>query len=305
VIEAIAEIGVPYIDPMDDPDSMRQILEDKDLDKTAKKSGVPLVLGLGSTPGLSNLLAKLGADRLDEVHKVDVSWAFTSVSGTGAGAAVSDHMFHVMDKGWTYRNGKLISIEPLVDGREKQEFMQLGSIKVYDIGHPEPVMLPYAIEGVGEVTCKAGMVPNEMLLIYQTLSKIGFFGLTPVEIKGVSIAPREFLTRHLNNVPMDVWMRLFKFDEFEPIFELRVAVQGEKNGKKKHYLFDFADVAHENGTYTPLALGALMLGRGEIKEAGVFTPESCIDPKPFLRKIIKKGIIPYEIVKGKPESLKL
>lgn len=304
VIKTVAKEGIDYIDTMDDPDSMMEVLGDAKLNRAAKDAGITVIVGLGSTPGLSNLLAKYGATRLENVERIDVSWVFTSVSGTGAGAAVSEHMLHVMNKGWTYIDGKWIEIEPLVDGKDTQGFIQLGKLDVYDIGHPEPIMLPRYIEGVKTVTCKAAMVPCEMLQIYRTLSQVRLFGLTPVNVKGVTITPREFVMKHLSNVPMETWVKLFKLDELEPVFEIRVAVTGEKDGRKTHYTYNFVDVSHEEGTYIPTTLGALLLGRKEIKAKGVFAPEGCINPEPFLRKVVEKGVVLYETVQEKRELFK-
>lgn len=304
VIKTVVKEGIDYIDLMDDPDSMMEVLRDAKLNRAAKDAGITVIVGLGSTPGLSNLLGKYGATKLENVERIDVSWAFTSVSGTGAGTAVSEHMLHVMNKGWTYIDGKWVEIEPLVDGRDTQDFIQLGKLDVYDIGHPEPIMLPRYIKGVKTVTCKAGMVPCEMLQIYRTLSQLRLFGLTPIDVKGVIITPRDFVMKHLAKVPMETWVKLFKLDEIEPVFELRVAVTGEKDGRKTYYTYNFVDVSHEEGTYIPTALGALVLGRKEVKAKGVFAPEGCINPESFLRKVVEKGVVLYETVQEKRELFK-
>lgn len=298
VIKTAAKIGVNYVDIMDDPDSMIMVLDDTELFRAAKDSGTTIIVGLGSTPGLSNMLAKYGASKLDTVDRIDVSWVFTSVSGTGAGGAVSEHMLHVMNKGWTFRDGKLVETEPLVDGREIQDFVELGKLEVYDIGHPEPIMLPRYIKGVKNVTCKTGMLPYEMFHMYQVFSRLGFFGLTQEELKGAAVSPREFVKQHLANVPMETMVKLFKLDELAPVFELRVAVAGQKDSGKTTYIYGFADVYHESETYIPPSLAALLIGRKEIKGRGVFAPEGCIEPESFLRKVVEKGVPLYEAVHG-------
>jgi saccharopine dehydrogenase-like NADP-dependent oxidoreductase len=42
------------------------------LDQRFRDAGVPAVLGIGMAPGITNLLARLGADRLDEVDSVEL-----------------------------------------------------------------------------------------------------------------------------------------------------------------------------------------------------------------------------------------
>lgn len=304
IVKTVVKEGVNYIDLMDDPDPMMKVLENAELNKAAKKAGITVIVGSGLTPGLSNMLAKYGANKLDKVERIDVSWVFTSVSATGAGAAISEHMFNVMDKGWTYKNRKWVEIQPLVDGKDTQDFLELGKLDVYDIGHPEPIMLPHYVKGVDTVTCKAGMLPPEMLQLYRILSQLRLFGLVPIEVKGGTVMSREFLMKHLAHVPSETWVKLFKLDELEPVFELRVAVAGEKDREKTSYIYNFADVSHETATCIPTALGALLLGRKEVKNKGLFAPEGCLDPDSYIKKVVEKGVVLYETVQGKRELFK-
>jgi len=304
VISTIVEQGVNYIDIMDDPDAMIKVLDDSKFHKKAKDAGVTVIVGLGSTPGLSDILGKYGATKLEKVDRIDVTWAFTSVSGTGAGGALSEHLLHVMDRGWTYKDGKWVETKPLVDGKDTQDFLQLGRLDVYDIGHPEPIMLPRHVKGVKAVTCKTGMIPSEMIQTYRTLTELGLLGLTPVDIKGTSITPREFMLKQLPTVPMETFVKLFKLDEIEPIFELRVAVDGEKEGEEASFIYNFVDVSHEEATVVPTALGALWLGRGQVKIKGLLPPEGCIDSERFLKEVVENGVVIYESYKGKRELFK-
>ncbi len=44
-----------------------------------KKAGVTAVVGLGSDPGLSNIICRAVADRLDRVDKINLYWAATKI----------------------------------------------------------------------------------------------------------------------------------------------------------------------------------------------------------------------------------
>jgi saccharopine dehydrogenase-like NADP-dependent oxidoreductase len=44
----------------------------------------------------------------------------------------------------------------------------------------------------------------------------------------------------------------------------------------------------------PLAIGALMIGRGEIDAPGVQSPESCVDADSFLAELGKRGVVVYQ-----------
>ncbi|MCX5825560.1 MAG: saccharopine dehydrogenase NADP-binding domain-containing protein, partial [Deltaproteobacteria bacterium] len=55
------------------------------LDEKAKKVGITAAGGVGVTPGVTNILARLGADRLEKVHQIDVDFAaFRSIAHSPA-----------------------------------------------------------------------------------------------------------------------------------------------------------------------------------------------------------------------------
>src|SRR5690606_8198905 len=62
----------PYVSICDDGDAVQKILP---LDAEARDAGVPIVTGLGWTPGLTNLAARRLADQLDQVDRIHIAWA--------------------------------------------------------------------------------------------------------------------------------------------------------------------------------------------------------------------------------------
>ncbi len=64
ILTAAIESGINYVDICDDPDVTLEIL---DMDEAAKKADITALIGMGASPGITNLLAKLAADDfLDE-----------------------------------------------------------------------------------------------------------------------------------------------------------------------------------------------------------------------------------------------
>lgn len=85
------------------------------LDKDAQSAGVSIVGGVGITPGITNILAKLGADRLEKVERIDIDFAaFRSI-------AHSPGLLHVIlwefdprtENRFYYDHGKLVPTPPL------------------------------------------------------------------------------------------------------------------------------------------------------------------------------------------------
>ncbi|MCP4627972.1 MAG: hypothetical protein GY850_31305, partial [bacterium] len=51
------------------------------LDQEARSAGISVVGGVGITPGITNILAQLGANRLDNVERIDIDFAaFRSIA---------------------------------------------------------------------------------------------------------------------------------------------------------------------------------------------------------------------------------
>ena len=89
-VEAALDAGVNYVSICDDYDAVESILP---LDKRAKELGLSVLTGLGWTPGISNVLARKGADDLDEVEEINIYWAGSA--NDAVGLAVTLHTIHI------------------------------------------------------------------------------------------------------------------------------------------------------------------------------------------------------------------
>lgn len=148
-LEAAIAAGTPYLDICDDPEPTERMLE---LDERAREAGVAAVIGMGASPGLSNLLARRAADRLDRVIDCYTVWP---LDGAGEGAedaldsarpasgpppaAVVHLMQQISGRIRVVEAGELVDATPLqsVD----LDFPGLGSGTAVTVGHPEPVTL--------------------------------------------------------------------------------------------------------------------------------------------------------------------
>jgi len=71
VVRAVIEARRNYADMDDDWRPTQQVLE---LDVKAREAGISVVVGIGSSPGATNLLAKHAAAQLDRVDAVHTAW---------------------------------------------------------------------------------------------------------------------------------------------------------------------------------------------------------------------------------------
>ena len=78
-----------------------------------------------------------------------------------------------------------------------------------------------------------------------------------------------------------------------PCSAIRLDISGKKGGSAKKFTYGAA--GHMSAlTGYPLAIGALMIGRGEIDAPGVQSPESCVDADSFLAELGKRGVVVYQ-----------
>ncbi len=292
VLKAVIEAGKPFVDVDDDYDATRKCLE---LSKEAEKAGVTAIIGLGATPGITNVLARYGYEKLDSVDSIDTYWAWTSLDPT-MGPAIIAHYFHASDGMIpTYRDGEWIDVQALSES-EVVEFPEpLGCIEVYNVGHPEPVTIPRYMN-VKNVTNKGTVWPEIMAELTRYFSMLGFTSLKKVKIGSKEVAVRDVmvtLTEHLPEiVPMEMIVKITqetasRFGDQFALYGVGIAtkVSGELAGEKRELFYGIAEASAVKATALPAALGALMIAEGKIDKAGVYAPEGIVPAEEFLRRI--------------------
>jgi len=71
VLRAAIRAGCHYLDINDDWEPTLEMLE---LDQEAKKAGITAIIGMGASPGLSNLIAVKAMNELDQVDDLITGW---------------------------------------------------------------------------------------------------------------------------------------------------------------------------------------------------------------------------------------
>ncbi len=272
-VKAAIAARVNYVSICDDYDAVESILP---LDEEAKNLGLSILTGLGWTPGISNILARKGAEQLDEVEEINIYWAGSANDATGL--AVTLHTIHIFTGMVTsFMDGKRVEI-PAGSGKEKVEFIEpVGFVDMYHLGHPEPVTLPLYIPNVKTVTLKGGLKES---YLNQLAIAVARLGLTNTAGK------KQALGKMLKAL-LPVLEKIQR--PAVPMSGIRVDIKGYLQGKKQHLVYQAADHM-DNLTGVPLAIGALMMGKGEITRKGVFAPEAAVDPDRFIDELAQRNI---------------
>jgi len=277
VVRAAIAAGVSVVDVSDDFAATLEIL---DLHGEAKKAGITVVLGLGASPGVTNILAREGANKLDRVDEVHTSWV---MRGSDAGGpALAQHLLYSLpDRAFVFENGEMHVVRPFVDGRETIEYPELGPVEVFHIGHPEPLTLSRFIEGVRYADDKATFLPAEVNRWIVDLGRVAR-QLEPVCVDGVPVDGVAFAAALL-------YERCKAMTEVSQTGALRAEVVGELEGRRTRMIYTAAGRIGI-GTGVPAAIGASLLAIGKIRKRGVYPPEACIEPEWFLSAVTMRDI---------------
>lgn len=265
VLELAVALGLDYLDICDDADATSALLA---IDGRVREARIRALIGMGSSPGTTNVLVRFALDALDpEVRpRVDIAWVVDAVDMT---PAATDHFLHCFATAIPGRSGtpEWEELEPQV-----VEFPQpVGRQMVVTLGHPEPLTLP-RFTRVSEVVNKGGVSPAEYLHLSWVAARLLEDGAVTPEIH-------------------ELYQR---FDGLASGLRgqsgsgLQIDVTVEGCG----YRFSSgASMAMEDATGIPTAAGVIaMLGDPGL-EVGISSPE-CLEPGSFfdcLRRVSKGG----------------
>lgn len=300
VLKAVIEAGIDYVDVCDDYDATVKLLE---MDEAAKKADMIAVTGLGSSPGIANLLIRLCADHmLDTVDTIDILHAHGGEPTEGA--AVVAHRIHGMLADIPmYLDGKFTTVKYFEEtGKALEEdfdFPVLGKYPCYPYPHPETITLPKYID-CKRVTNLGCVIPLEYYDLIRRIVRLGVVEDEPISVKGQMVSPLDFTIAYI----LEQRERILKETNFGIQRGcMTVRMIGTVDGKPHQFNFSLASKGQSmgEGTGIPAALGAILLKRGKITEKGVLPPEACINPMDFLGLI--QQALKLESVSGEGSPL--
>lgn len=297
-VRAAIEAQRNYADINDDWKPTQDALR---LDDKAKAAGITVLVGIGASPGLTNLLAKHAANQLDRVDAVHTAWSIGDESDSSQEeaserlAAANVHFLHCASgKIPTFRNGEFEYITPL--GETEEVTWPTGRVKFYHIGHAESVTLPRFIPGVRHACNLFGGSSQLVAALRELGRRIDKHELTASDAAGMLI---DEVIRKIQEQPEVA-------EEATIIGGLLGAAEGMKGSRRVRYTYSLAaaPVGGMGGvTSVPLAIAAEMLLEGTISTKGVVAPEACIEPVSFLERYgrfctppAKKGEVLFEVV---------
>ncbi|MFN2159547.1 MAG: saccharopine dehydrogenase family protein [Anaerolineales bacterium] len=294
VMEACLKAGVPYTDMGGLFHVTRKQLE---LNSRYKAAGLAAVLGLGSAPGVPNVQARYAADRLDTIESIKIYDGIKppppdDLRFTYAVTSILDEL---TVEPMVFENGEFVAKEPL-SGFEDYWFTQpLGVLPMHFSLHSEVATLPLTFmdKGVKECFFKINYwgMAKETVEKVRVLAEFGLAAREPIEVKGVSVVPRDLLISMLSEYvpPITEFLAQPKTQPPDWVKEIVTEVHGTKDGKELTYRMGTLTCKGALPTGVAPAVGSIWLAEGRIPP-GVYPPEAVLEPQPFFEELENRGI---------------
>jgi len=301
ILKAAIQAGTHYIDINDDWEPTLEMLE---LDEAAEKAGITAIIGMGASPGISNLLAVKAMAVLDSVDTLITGWGIGDAGNDNFGEPGEGGTFGAATEHWVQQFTGKIRVRKNGEFREASPMEKLtlsypgrGQKAVHTLGHPEPVTLPRHRPEI-KTSYNVMDFPPYLITILKALAKEVDTG------KKTVVQAAEWIESL-----MDKGMADLIFSKLGPRLLLAIIKQIIRPEPKYPGEFALATGTQNNvkqsvgvhltanpfggmdkmtmGAITgvPMAVALKMLAQGSITRKGVFAPEAGIDPDLFFDEL--------------------
>lgn len=271
ILEAAIEAGIDYLDICDDPEPTKAM---HDLHGRAKEAKITAIIGLGASPGITNMLAARAREELDETEELIAAWNIEEDAGGDDEVAYSAAVVHWMQQ----CSGTILECEKggLVEKRPLAEvtldYPGRGKRTVYTVGHPEPVSFHYSFPDVQRSFCVMVM-PSLWTSVFKELGAQIDRGTMTLEEAG-----RKFVEDAAVGSLLDA-----RFSEPPRLPIFFALAKGRKDGRPAGVAATVRSIPPDmaQSTGIPLALGTRLHLQGRAVTKGVMAPEIAYQPDEF------------------------
>ena len=264
-----------------------------------QKAGLTALLGSGFDPGVTNVFCAYAQKHLfDQIETIDILDANAGDHGYPFATNFNPeiNIREITQNGRYWERGEWKEVPPM-SVHQRYSFPEVGEQDAYLLYHEELESLCKNIPGLQRI--RFWMTFSEPYLNHlRVLENVGMTAIEPIEIKGQSIAPIEFLKAVLPD-PASLGPRT------KGKTCIGCDITGVKNGQAKRiFIYNSCDhqacyreVASQAISYTtgvPAMIGAQMILRNLWDAAGVWNIEQH-DPDVFMEQLNQCGL-PWSII---------
>ncbi len=302
IMDACLETGVHYLDTAN--------YEPKDLAKFEyswqwayqerfQNAGLMALLGSGFDPGATNVYSAYHAKHhFDEMHYMDIVDCNNGSHGKAFATNFNPeiNIREITANGRYWENGAWIETTPLEISQDIY-YPRVQTRKSFVLYHEELESLVKHYPSLKRA--RFWMTFGEQYIKYlSVLETVGMTSIEPIRIKGVDIAPIEFLKAILP-APESLAAN------YTGQTCIGVQIKGIKDGKPKtHFIYNvcdhaetFKEVQAQGISYTtgvPAMIGAMLMLENKWMKPGVWNMEQ-FDPDPFMAAMNKWGLPWHEL----------
>ncbi|HXE72026.1 MAG TPA: saccharopine dehydrogenase NADP-binding domain-containing protein [Candidatus Nitrosotenuis sp.] len=265
------------------------------LDDEARRAGATIVLGMGATPGVTNLLARAASTHMDVMEEVHI--AFASYRPIAPSPGLLDTVldeFSPATVRFYYENGQFVQVPAFSGERQVRFAPPIGTVPTYFVPHSETHTLPRSFPSLRRVDVR-GTWPAPIMAGLRHYYEVGLLCDEPVEVDGVAISPRRFLrafylARHASD-EADLYGFFLNVEAVGRRGEFRV-VATYNLSHPTDAGWGLSTTARVTGI--PASIGAQRLARGEARGPGVLAPENAFDPWGFFAELARRDLWVHE-----------
>ena len=305
VMEACLEAGCHYIDmasdgPFDVPgQGLVTVQSQLEYNNRFRMRGLLAILGIGSDPGVTNIMARYAYDRMNTVEDIVVY--------DGDNVTVKNYPFAItfspetsieecLQPPLSYQEGEFVTGVPLETGIEVFTFPEpVGQLTVRSVSHEEVGTLPKFLGKKGLKRCEFKYALSQQYVdILKALQTVGLDREEMVLVEGVPVVPRKVVVSLLpqpsqladsmaGSSCIGTWVKGTDEDGM-PLDMFMYTVQDNEYSKR---IMGANITVFQAGI--PPVIAVEMILDGTITMTGAIAPEQ-LDPKPWMERLPKWGM---------------
>ena len=264
-----------------------------------KKANLIAVVGMGASPGITNVLAKYASKFFDKINNIAIRIGYKDFSDykkespLSSSYSIQTILEECSWKPAVFVNGKTIFVEP-ISGRKEYKFPEpIGIQKPQYTIHSEIATLPFTLKAKN-ASFKIAF-DDDFVDKVESLKTLGFLSDKNVTVKRNKINVKFATSEVLKKLPKPIREHTHEYEV------IRVILEGTKGNKKKTIIMDAKIEGINEGidkdTGVPPSIVAQMILDEKINKYGVYPPESIVPEEDFFKELGKRGI--YIFMDGK------
>ena len=300
VLRAAIRAGCHYVDVCDDWEPTLDMLS---LDEPARQAGITAVIGMGASPGVSNLLAAAAHAALDRVHTLHTLWGIGELDGPDptedektSAAALEHWLLQATGHIRVCANRALTDARPLQACRLR--IPSVGEVTCHSLGHPEPVTL---LRTYPELRDSLNLMNLPGSIINALRDTANELDAGQLDMPGAVARLRDrlgegnALSAAMGGLRFVLGVLAESIAGVKYAPELCALAAGQRSGgaaRAGAWLDGYLPGGTGGSTGIPAAVALDLIAQGEIHRRGVFAPEAGIDPEQYFHHLEPHAVRP-------------